>query len=186
MASESKFSDDGELKESNIEAETSFDSQYEEPNENYTTHNFDLSFQTHQQARLDVLQSFSAQEEHVKEFENFIISYEETNDTSTMTVEEMINYVLGKNSSDEGEPGETRLLLEEDGSLSLIKYEKDIKILSTNVLGFKIKAFGYMKVNLNLYQDPENELKKNPIFTTDIGTILKLGYKKFVIPLVDV
>ena len=61
-----------------------------------------------------------------------------------------------------------------------------MKILSTNVLGFKIKLYGYVKMRINLYQDPENEYKKNPIFFTDIGAIMKLGYKKYVIPLMDV
>ena len=70
-----------------------------------------------------------------------------------MTVEELINHVLGKDSS-EGEPGDVRLLLEEDGSLSLMKYGKEVKILSTNVLGFKIKLYGFTRLRLNLYQDP--------------------------------
>ena len=66
--SESKFTETGELKESTVNAETNFDTEYEEPNENYSTHNFDLSFSTQQRAHLEVLESFSAQEEYVKEF----------------------------------------------------------------------------------------------------------------------
>ena len=72
-----------------------------------------------------------------------------------MTVEELVNFILGKDELDsEVEPA--RLLLEEDGSLSLIKFDKDIKLVSTNVLGFKVLAYGYTKLNLNLHQDPEN------------------------------
>ena len=72
-----------------------------------------------------------------------------------MNVEELINHVLGKESS-EGEPGDFRLLLEEDGFISIMKYNKEVKILSTNVLGFKIKLYGFTRLKLNLYQDPEN------------------------------
>ena len=98
-----------------------------------------------------------------------------------MTVEEMINFILGTDD----EPEEVRLLLEEDGSLSILKWNKDVKIVSTNILGFKVMAFGYVKINLNIYQDPENELKKNPIFTIEVGTILKLGSSEHVIPILD-
>ena len=69
-----------------------------------------------------------------------------------MTVEEMIKFILG--TDDEPEP--VRLLLEEDGSLSLVKWNRDIKIVSTNILGFKVMAFAYVKLNLNLHQDPDN------------------------------
>ena len=98
-----------------------------------------------------------------------------------MTVQEMINYILGTDD----EPEEVRLLLEEDGSLSILKWNKEVKIVSTSILGFKIKAFGYIKINLKIHQDPENELKKNPIFTIEVGTILKLGAKEHVLPLVN-
>ena len=117
----------------------------------------------------------------MKEFEDLIIDYEETGRTFTMTVEEMIKFILGTDN----EPEEVRLLLEEDGSLSILKWNKDIKIVSTNILGFKVMAFGYVKINLNIYQDPEDELKKNPIFTIEVGTILKLGSTEHVIPIID-
>jgi hypothetical protein len=38
-------------------------------------------------------------------------------------------------------------------------------------------------VNLNIYQDQKDKYKKTPKFTAEVGTILKLGSKKIVIPL---
>ena len=40
-------------------------------------------------------------------------------------------------------PGSSRLLLEEDGSLKIIGYDKKVKLVKTNVIGFSIAAFGY-------------------------------------------
>ena len=43
---------------------------------------------------LVVVESFDAEETHVQEFEMFMIEYEQVNDTYTMTIEELINYVI--------------------------------------------------------------------------------------------
>ena len=184
QSQESTFTEDGDLKESSMKAETEFQSEYEEPGENYTTYNFNVSFTSEQEAHLEVIEKFQSTEEYVGEFESLLEGYVEDNGTYTMTVEELVNFILGKGEPDsEVEPA--RLLLEEDGSLSLVKFDRDIKLVSTNVLGFKILGYGYAKLNLNLYQDPENELKKNPIFKVEIGAVLKLGSRKFSVPLVD-
>ena len=64
-------------------------------------------------------------------------------------------------------------------------YDKDIKILGTNVIGFKIGAFGYVMLNLKLNQDEDNPYKKEPHFTFDVGAILALGVKQFRFSLID-
>ena len=71
---------------------------------------------------LAVVETFQAEEAHVEEFEAFINKYEEANDTYTMTVEELIHYVI--DDENEAEPGTSRLLLNEDGSLTLYSYDK--------------------------------------------------------------
>lgn len=53
------------------------------------------------------------------------------------------------------------------------------------MIGFKIGAFGYVKLNLNLYQDPKDKYKKNPIFKFNTGTILVLGSSNFPFELID-
>ena len=82
------------MESSHATAQTSFTSIPEEPSEDYSTHSSDLSFESNQEVNLNVIESFDAEESHVGEFEAFMIGYEEANDTYTMTVEEMINYVI--------------------------------------------------------------------------------------------
>lgn len=88
-------------------------------------------------------------------------------------------------SDDDIAPGKERLLLEEDGSLSLIKYDKEVTILKTNIIGFKIGVFGYFKLNLKLFQSPDNPNKKNPKFSADVGSIVQVGFKKMDVPILD-
>ena len=93
-------------------------------------------------------------------FKKLLENYSDDNKTIEVSVEGLINYILDVDEQDYAHPGEYRLLLEEDGSLSLIKYDKNIEILGTNVIGFKIGAFGYVKLNLRLYENKENPYKK--------------------------
>ena len=55
MSQESKFSKNGQLQQSKINSTTNFNSEYEEPNENYSTYNFDFEFQSEQEANLEVV-----------------------------------------------------------------------------------------------------------------------------------
>ena len=126
---------------------------------------------------LTVGESFQAEETHVEEFEVFIIEYEKANDTFTMTVEELINYVI--HEEDEAEPGALRLLVNEDGSVTLYNYDKKIKILKANVVGMTISTFGYISITFNLYEMKKNKLKKEPVFRVESGIVLQLGSTKF-------
>ena len=123
------------------------------------------------------MESFQAEETHVEEFEVFIIEYEKANDTFTMTVEELINYVI--HEEDEAEPGALRLLVNEDGSVTLYNYDKKIKILKANVVGMTISTFGYISITFNLYEMKKNKLKKEPVFRVESGIVLQLGSTKF-------
>lgn len=95
------------------------------------------------------------------------------------TVEELIDYILGIDEQGSPKPGETRLLLESDRSISLIRYDESVRIFGTNFLGFKIGTFGYVKLNLNLNYNVSNPLKKSTAIYFDIGTILALGIFQF-------
>lgn len=55
-----------------MNAETEFQSEYEEPNENYTTYNFNVSFSSEQKAHLEVIEKFQSKEEYVEEFESLL------------------------------------------------------------------------------------------------------------------
>ena len=57
---------------------------------------------------------------------------------------------------------ETRLLLEEDGSLNLIYYEKSVRLLKTNILGLHVRINGIANIAVNLKDFGEN--KKQPRF----------------------
>lgn len=93
----------------------------------------------------------------------------------------MINYILGVDE----QAGVPRLLLEKDGSLTILVYDKQINILSTNVVGFMIGAYGYLELRLSLYQDPKNTLKKIPKIVAGVGTVLGLGFQKSKISVLD-
>ena len=175
--SESTFSEAGELESSHATAQTTFSSVPEEPSEDYSTYSSDLTFESNQEVDLTVGESFQAEETHVEEFEVFIIEYEKANDTFTMTVEELINYVI--HEEDEAEPGALRLLVNEDGSVTLYNYDKQIKILKANVVGMSISTFGYISITFNLYEMKKNKLKKEPVFRVESGIILQLGSTKF-------
>jgi hypothetical protein len=45
----------------------------------------------------------------------------------------------------------TRLLLNADGSLSLINTQKQINLLRTNLLGIPVNTYGMAELTLNLY-----------------------------------
>ena len=120
--SESTFSESGELEGSHASAQTTFSSVPEEPSDDYSTYSSDQTFESNQEVDLAVVETFQAEEAHVEEFEAFINKYEEANDTYTMTVEELIHYVI--DDENEAEPGTSRLLLNEDGSLTLYSYDK--------------------------------------------------------------
>ena len=66
------------------------------------------------------------------------------------------------------------MLFEKDGSLTIIKYEKNVKLLQTNIIGFKIRVYGYAKLNINLHQDPNIKYKKTPKLIFKTGAILGL------------
>ena len=51
--------------------------------------------------------------------------------------------------------------------------------MKTNLIGLNIRAFGYLKINLNLYEEKKNKNKKRPVFLVDAGAILQLGGTKF-------
>ena len=55
-----------------MNAETEFQSEYEEPNENYTTYNFNVSFSSEQKAHLEVIEKFQSKEEYVEELCFFV------------------------------------------------------------------------------------------------------------------
>ena len=55
-----------------MNAATEFQSEYEEPNENYTTYNFNVSFSSEQKAHLEVIEKFQSKEEYVEEFESLL------------------------------------------------------------------------------------------------------------------
>lgn len=61
----------------------------------------------------------------------------------------MINYIL-ETSDNVDAPGTTRLLAEDDGSVTILNYEKQVSIFSTNVVGFKIAAYGYTQINVKM------------------------------------
>lgn len=66
-----------------------------------------------------------------------------------MTSEEIVKYIMNSTNSDDLR-GQSRLLLESDGSLTIIKFGKEIKILSTNFLGCQIRVSGVAKFHLSI------------------------------------
>ena len=55
-----------------------------------------------------------------------------------------MSYIIGAMDGEENNPGDVRMLLEADGSLKIIGYDKQVSILNTNVMGFRIAAYGYL------------------------------------------
>lgn len=56
-----------------------------------------MSFSSEESAHLEVIEKFQSKEEYVEEFESLLEEYVENDEAYTMTVEELINYILGKN-----------------------------------------------------------------------------------------
>lgn len=52
-------------------------------------------------------------------------------------------------------------------------------------MGFKIGTFGYVAINIKLFEDKKNPLKKTPKFTFYTGIILALGSLQYNFPIVD-
>ena len=173
--SSSKFSESGELESSNANVATNFSSVPEEPSDEYSTYSSDLSFTSHQEVDLNVLESFDTEGLYVQEFEQPMIQYEKSSDFYKMTTEELTNFVIGETGEeDEVEPGATRLLLNEDGSLTLFSYGKDVAVMKTNIVGMQIAAFGYTKIKFNLHQLKQKYKKEpgqeNPSWKNDSST----------------
>ena len=74
------------------------------------------------------------------------------NKTYMMTMEELVYYVMDIDEEEDLENGTSRLLLNADGSLTLLEYNKDVTLVSTNVSGFKIKAVGYTELNIKMHE----------------------------------
>ena len=74
------------------------------------------------------------------------------NKTYMMTMEELVYYVMDIDEEEDLENGTSRLLLNADGSLTLLEYNKDVTLVSTNVIGFKIKAVGYTELNIKMHE----------------------------------
>lgn len=55
-----------------------------------------------------------------------------------------MSYIIGAMDGEGNNPGDVRLLLEADGSLKIIGYDKQVSILNTNLVGFQIGAYGYL------------------------------------------
>ena len=81
--------------------------------------------------------------------------------------------------------GTSRLLLNEDGSYTILEYDKSITILGTNVVGFVIKAMGYTEITFRLYEDSVNPYLKSPRFRIEGGIILVVGPQKKKIRALD-
>lgn len=114
-----------------------------------------------------------------------ILNYETKNLTMTLSVEQLINFVLGAYDEAENAPGTARLLLNADGSFTILEFDKQIKILMTNIIGFQIGAYGYMELRLSLYEDQKNPNKKIPKIVADVGTMLCLAIKKVKVPVLE-
>lgn len=57
--------------------------------------------------------------------------------------------------------------------------------MKTNLIGLKVVVFGYLMINLNLYEDDLDKHKKQPLLTFQSGTVLKLGNYRYVKPEVE-
>ena len=104
-----------------------------------------------------------------------IEEYEENNKTYTMNSEQMAYYVMDYDEIEISNNGTTRLLLNPDGSLTLINFDKRVRILKTNVIGFVIGLYAYTEINLKLFEDQVNPHKKIPRLNSEVGVILVLG-----------
>ena len=102
-----------------------------------------------------------------------------------MTIEDISNYIMGNSSDQNAKTNQSVIVRESDGSMTLVDYGKDIKILSTNLLGCKIMMSGIAKLNILLIQDPQNEYVKNPRLRVYVGTVFVLGFIKLEIQLFD-
>lgn len=75
-----------------------------------------------------------------------------------MSLQDIVRYLMDKLGDSpvddaenlEEEPGNLRLLQEDQDTISLIKYDKQVKILNSKVLEFDITAYGYIKLNIKL------------------------------------
>ena len=76
-------------------------------------------------------------------------------------------------------------MLNADGSLTIVQYDKEVKILSTNILGCKVLAYGYLSITFKLYENQKNKLKKEPKFIIDSGALLTIGSMKWKQPLLE-
>ena len=46
------------------------------------------------------------------------------------------------------------LVREDDEQVSLVKYDKNVQILNSTLLSYKIQAYGYIKLNIELDSHP--------------------------------
>lgn len=164
----------GELKQTKLNSNTDFTSVQQEPQPNQQSFDLGLNFNSDQDAEMQLLEKFETTLDSLNKFNYVIAEYTEKNLTHTMTMEELALYVMDASDGKELN-GTSRLLLNRDGSLTLLEYGKDVKILETNVIGFQVKAMGYTELSLRLYEDPANTYKKTPKFFSEAGTILVLG-----------
>lgn len=74
--------------------------------------NFDVQQQSYQKAEMNLLESFVAQYDYVKQFEGLIVFYEKKNETLTFSVQGMMDYILTGADKGQDDPGSVRLLLE--------------------------------------------------------------------------
>ena len=85
---------------------------------------------------------------------------------------------LDQDGSDlETDNGTILVQLNDDGSLTLLEYGKDVRILKTNVVGFVIAVVAYTQINVRLYEDASNPYKKRPKITAEVGSVLTIGSK---------